>query len=154
MELEARTTPDKLGQFHTSYCVAVPQDGVSGPLFKTNSILLYRRNEHEKTFCMTLALLFHTGVVRLRKDGCPRPCGFRKPSSNTPVVAVPPLTDSRTVPFPRWSSCTFDPALFGGKLQSCAYAGNGTLLCWRTSCTSTTPGLPRCWPPQKPLRDF
>ena len=26
------------------------------------------------------------------------------------------------------SSCAFDPSLFGGKLQSCAYAGNGTLL--------------------------
>ena len=44
MELEAVIDPDKLGQFHTFYCVAVPQDGVSGPLFKTNSILLYKEN--------------------------------------------------------------------------------------------------------------
>ncbi|MCR2025988.1 hypothetical protein [Anaerotruncus colihominis] len=44
MELEAVIDPDKLGQFHTFYCVAVPQDGVSAPFFKTNSILLYKEN--------------------------------------------------------------------------------------------------------------
>lgn len=44
MELEAVIDPDKLGQFHTFYCVAVPQDGASGLLFKTNSILLYKEN--------------------------------------------------------------------------------------------------------------
>ena len=41
--------------------------------------------------------------------------------SDTPVVSVPTPGQSP-------SSCTFDPALFGGKLQSCAYAGNGTLF--------------------------
>ena len=44
MELEAVIDPDKLGQFHTFYCVAVPQDGASGPFFKTNSILLYKES--------------------------------------------------------------------------------------------------------------
>jgi hypothetical protein len=44
MELEAVIDPDKLGQFHTLYCVAVPRDGASGPFFKTNSILLYKEN--------------------------------------------------------------------------------------------------------------
>ena len=44
IELEAVIDPDKLGQFHTFYCVAVPQDGASGPFFKTNSILLYKEN--------------------------------------------------------------------------------------------------------------
>ena len=44
MELEAVIDPDKLGQFHTFYCVAVPQDGASGPFLKTNSILLYKEN--------------------------------------------------------------------------------------------------------------
>ncbi len=44
MELEAVIDPDKLGQFHTFYCVAVPQDGASGPLIKTNSILLYKES--------------------------------------------------------------------------------------------------------------
>ena len=44
MELEAVIDPDKLGQFNTFYCVAVPQDGASGPFFKTNSILLYKEN--------------------------------------------------------------------------------------------------------------
>ena len=44
MELEAVIDPDKLGQFHTFYCVAVPRGGASGPFFKTNSILLYKEN--------------------------------------------------------------------------------------------------------------
>ena len=44
IELEAVIDPDKLGQFHTFYCVAVPQDGASGPFFKTNSILLYKES--------------------------------------------------------------------------------------------------------------
>lgn len=41
IEIEAMIDPDKLGQFSTLYCVAVPVDGTSGPLFKSNSILLY-----------------------------------------------------------------------------------------------------------------
>ena len=44
MELEAVIDPDKLGQFNTFYCVAVPQNGGSAPFFKTNSILLYKEN--------------------------------------------------------------------------------------------------------------
>ncbi len=44
MEIEAVIDPDKLGQFNTFYCVAVPQDGASAPFFKTNSILLYKEN--------------------------------------------------------------------------------------------------------------
>ena len=44
MELEAVIDPDKLGQFNTFYCVAVPQNGASAPFFKTNSILLYKEN--------------------------------------------------------------------------------------------------------------
>ena len=44
VELEAVIDPDRLGQFNTLYCVAVPQDGASGPFFKTNSILLYKEN--------------------------------------------------------------------------------------------------------------
>ena len=44
MELEAVIDPDKLGQFNTFYCVAVPQDAASAPFFKTNSILLYKEN--------------------------------------------------------------------------------------------------------------
>ena len=44
IELEAVIDPDKLGQFHTFYCVAVPQNGASAPFFKINSILLYKEN--------------------------------------------------------------------------------------------------------------
>ena len=42
IEIEAIIDPVKLGQFSTFYCVAVPQDGTSGTLFKSNSILLYK----------------------------------------------------------------------------------------------------------------
>ena len=42
MELEAVIDPDKLGQFNTFYCVAVPQGGASAAFFKTDSILLYK----------------------------------------------------------------------------------------------------------------
>ncbi|WP_322200903.1 hypothetical protein [Acutalibacter intestini] len=44
IELEAVIDPAKLGQFHTFYCVAVPQGRASGPFFKTNSILLYKES--------------------------------------------------------------------------------------------------------------
>ena len=44
MEIEAVIAPDRLGQFNTFYCVAVPQDGTATPFFKSNSILLYEEN--------------------------------------------------------------------------------------------------------------
>ena len=44
MEIEAVIDPDRLGQFNTFYCVAVPQDGTTAPFFKSNSILLYKEN--------------------------------------------------------------------------------------------------------------
>ncbi|MDE7219321.1 MAG: hypothetical protein K2O45_06850 [Oscillospiraceae bacterium] len=43
-EIEAVIDPDKLGQFSTFYCVAVPRDGTSATFFKSNSILLYKEN--------------------------------------------------------------------------------------------------------------
>ncbi|MFG6351389.1 MAG: hypothetical protein K1W21_07195 [Oscillospiraceae bacterium] len=53
------------------------------------------------------------------------------------------------------SSCTFDPALFGGKLQSCAYAGNGTLFVLADKLylydTGTSSVLATA---EAPLRDF
>jgi len=44
MEIEAVIDPDKLGEFNTFYCVAVPRNGTSAPFFKSNSILLYKEN--------------------------------------------------------------------------------------------------------------
>lgn len=44
MELEALIDPEKLGQFSTFYCVAVPRAGASAPFFKSDSILLYKEN--------------------------------------------------------------------------------------------------------------
>ena len=42
IELEAVIDPDKLGDFNTFYCVAVPRGEGFAPFFKSNSILLYK----------------------------------------------------------------------------------------------------------------
>ena len=101
----------------------------------------------KKTLCITLALLFTLALSACGKADSPAPAVSESNPSNTPVVSesnpsstpvVPESNPSNTpvVSVPNAgsqqgqppSSCTFDPALFGGKLQSCAYAGNGTLL--------------------------
>lgn len=79
----------------------------------------------KKTFCITLALLFTLILSACGKADSPAPAVSGNDTSDTPVVSVP-TPGSRQEQSP--SSCTFDPSLFGGKLQSCAYAGNGTLL--------------------------
>ena len=79
----------------------------------------------KKTFCMTLALIFTLALSACGKTDAPAPAVSGSTPSDTPVVSVP-TPDGQPGQSP--SSCTFDPALFGGKLQSCAYAGNGTLL--------------------------
>ena len=79
----------------------------------------------KKTFCITLALLFTLALSACGKADSPAPAVSGNGTSDTPVVSVPtPGSQQEQSP----SSCTFDPSLFGGKLQSCAYAGNGTLL--------------------------
>jgi len=79
----------------------------------------------KKTFCITLALLFTLTLSACGKADSPAPAVSGNDTSDTPVVSVPtPGSQQGQSP----SSCTFDPSLFGGKLQSCAYAGNGTLL--------------------------
>ena len=79
----------------------------------------------KKTFCITLALLFILALSACGKADSPAPAVSGNTPSGTPVVSVPtPGSQQGQSP----SSCTFDPSLFGGKLQSCAYAGNGTLL--------------------------
>ena len=79
----------------------------------------------KKTLCITLSLLFTLALSACGKADSPTPTVSGSNSSNTPVVSVP-NAGSQQEQSP--SSCTFDPSLFGGKLQSCAYAGNGTLL--------------------------
>lgn len=79
----------------------------------------------KKTFCITLALLFTLALSACGKADSPAPAVSGNTSSETPVVSVPTPGSQQEQPP---SSCTFDPSLFGGKLQSCAYAGNGTLL--------------------------
>ena len=79
----------------------------------------------KKTLCITLSLLFTLALSACGKADSPAPAVPEGNPSNTPVASVP-NAGSQQGQSP--SSCTFDPALFGGKLQSCAYAGNGTLL--------------------------
>ena len=79
----------------------------------------------KKTLCITLSLLFTLALSACGKADSPAPAVSGSNPSNTPVVSVP-NAGSQQGQSP--SSCTLDPALFGGKLQSCAYAGNGTLL--------------------------
>ncbi len=79
----------------------------------------------KKTFCITLALLFTLALSACDNTDSLAPAFSQSPPSNTPVVSVP---DAGSQQGQSPSSCTFDPALFGGKLQSCAYAGDGTLF--------------------------
>ena len=79
----------------------------------------------KKTLCIILSLLFTLALSACGNTDSPAPAVSGSNPSNTPVVSVP-NAGSQQGQSP--SSCTFDPALFGGKLQSCAYAGNGTLF--------------------------
>ena len=79
----------------------------------------------KKTLYITLSLLFTLALSACGEADSPAPTVSGSNSSNTPVVSVPNAGSQQGQSS---SSCTFDPALFGGKLQSCAYAGNGTLL--------------------------
>ncbi len=106
----------------------------------------------KKTFCVTLALIFTLALSACGKTDAPAPAVSGSTPSDTPVVSVP-APDGQPGQSP--SSCTFDPALFGGKLQSCAYAGNGTLLVLADKLylydTGTSTVLATA---EAPLRDF
>ncbi len=106
----------------------------------------------KKTLCITLSLLFTLALSACGKADSPTPTVSGSNSSNTPVVSVP-NAGSQQEQSP--SSCTFDPTLFGGKLQSCAYAGNGTLFVLADKLylydTGTSSVLATA---EAPLRDF
>ena len=106
----------------------------------------------KKTLCITLSLLFTLALSACGKADSPAPAVSGSNPSNTPVVSVP-NAGSQQGQSP--SSCTFDPALFGGKLQSCAYAGNGTLFVLADKLylydTGTSSVLATA---EAPLRDF
>ena len=106
----------------------------------------------KKTFCMTLALIFTLALSACGKTDVPAPAVSGSTPSDTPVVSVPTPGGQ---PGQSPSSCTFDPALFGGKLQSCAYAGNGTLFVLADKLylydTGTSSVLATA---EAPLRDF
>lgn len=106
----------------------------------------------KKKFCMTLVLIFTLALSACGKTDAPAPTVSGSTPSDTPVVSVP-APDGQPGQSP--SSCTFDPTLFGGKLQSCAYAGNGTLLVLADKLylydTGTSTVLATA---EAPLRDF
>jgi hypothetical protein len=80
----------------------------------------------KKTFFTAIALLLILALSACGKAA--DPVGSGSTSSGTPVVSLPPSDGQQQPVSQAGTSCTFDPTLFGGKLQSCAYAGNGTLL--------------------------
>ena len=110
----------------------------------------------KKTLCITLVLLFTLALSACGKTDSPAPAVSGNAPSDTSVVAVPPSDGQQNQPVSRaGTSCTFDPALFGGKLQSCAYAGNGTLFVLADKLylydTGTSSVLATA---EAPLRDF
>ena len=66
----------------------------------------------KKTICIILALLFTLALSACGKADSPAPAVSGSNSSDTPVVSVPTPGGQPGQPP---SSCTFDPALFGGK---------------------------------------
>ena len=110
----------------------------------------------KKTFCMTLVLLFTLALSACSKTDPPAPSVSGNVPSYISVAAVPPSDGQQDQPISQaGTSCTFDPALFGGKLQSCAYAGNGTLFVLADKLylydTGTSSVLATA---EAPLRDF
>ena len=110
----------------------------------------------KKTFCMTLVLLFTLALSACSKTDPPAPSVSGNVPSYISVAAVPPSDGQQNQPISQaGTSCAFDPALFGGKLQSCAYAGNGTLFVLADKLylydTGTSSVLATA---EAPLRDF
>lgn len=110
----------------------------------------------KKTFCMTLALIFTMALSACGKTDSPAPAVSEHVPSDTSVVAVPPSDGQQNQPISQaGTSCIFDPTLFGGKLRSCAYAGNGTLFVLADKLylydTGTSSVLATV---EAPLRDF
>ena len=108
----------------------------------------------KKTFCITLALILTLALSACGKTDSPVPAV----SENVPsdVAAVPPSDGQQTQPISQTgTSCAFDPALFGGKIRCCAYAGNGTLFVLADKLylydTGTSSVLATA---EAPLRDF
>ncbi len=106
----------------------------------------------KKKFCVTLALIFTLALSACGKTDSPAPAASGSDPSDTPVVSVPTPGGQ---PGQSPSSCAFDLTLFGGKLQSCAYAGNGTLFVLADKLylydTGTSSVLATT---EAPLRDF
>ena len=108
----------------------------------------------KKTFCIAISLLLILALSAC--NNASSPSGTPGASSNTPVISLPA---SDSLPEQNDSqagtSCTFDPTLFAGKLQSCAYAGNGTLFVLADKLylydTATASVLATT---ETPLRDF
>ena len=110
----------------------------------------------KKKFCITLALVFTLALSACGKTDAPASTVSGNAPSDTSVVAVPPSDGQQNQPISQvGTSRAFDPALFGGKLQSCAYAGHETLFVLADKLylydTGTSSVLATA---EAPLRDF
>ena len=108
----------------------------------------------KKTFFTAMALLLILALSACNEASSPS--GTPGASSNSPVISLPASDGLPEQNDPQaGTSCTFDPALFGGKLQSCAYAGNGTLLVLADKLyLYDTAGASVLVVTETPLRDF
>ena len=83
----------------------------------------------KNTFCIMMALLFILALSSCNGAGAPAGAdgtssdisNISAPSSDTLPEQIAPQADAP-------ANCTINPTLFGGKLRSCAYAGDGMLL--------------------------
>ena len=85
----------------------------------------------KKTLCITLAFILTLALSACGKTDSLDPTVLGSIPSNTPIPPIPSSsTQEEELPSEgnTFTNCTFDPTSFEGKLQSCAYAGNGKLL--------------------------
>jgi len=110
----------------------------------------------KKIFCITLAL-----ISALTLSACNGTSASSETAGTTSNLSVMPLSLSDSLPEQNPSQaaaptkCVFNPALFAGKLKSCAYAGDGKLFVLADKLylydTGTSSVLAAT---EAPLRDF
>lgn len=83
----------------------------------------------KKIICIMMALFFILALSACNKiDTLAGAEGTPSDMLNISAPSSDNLSEQTASQAGAFANCTFNPNLFGGKLHSCAYAGNGTLL--------------------------
>ena len=83
----------------------------------------------KKIICIMMALFFILALSACNKiDTLAGAEGTPSDMLNISAPSSDNLSEQTASQAGAFANCTFNPTLFGGKLHSCAYAGNGTLL--------------------------